>query len=506
MLSRIVIPFVALLLPGWQTCAQPTLHVVTPFEINSLEPSRGGFNFTRMEVVETLVGADDGGLPSPALATSWTLSDDRLTWRFTLRAGARFHDGTPVSAEAVAECLRRARAQPGPLAKAPLTEIIAVDPRTVELKTATPFTPLLAFLAESSSQILAPSSYGDSGAVRRIIGTGPYRIISIEPPLRFEVERFEGWNGGPAPAIDRAIYQAVGRKETRALMAESAQADLAFTLDPAGADRLRRSPRVSVTVMPIPRTITLKLNAGSPFFSDVRVRRALSLALDRQGIANGILRSPKAAATQLFPPTIAEWHIPGLSPLHQDLAEARKLLGEAGWMPGRDGMLTKDGKPFHVTLRTFAERPELPVVAAAVQEAARAVGIDLQVAVMNPSDIPAGHRDGTLEIGLAARNFSLVPDPMGTVLADFGTRGGDWGAMGWSSPELAEALQALQRTDVPKERAALRTRVSEILQAELPVIPIAWYDLRVAASRRLAGVSVDPLELSYRISRMRWAQ
>ncbi|OLP54666.1 ABC transporter substrate-binding protein [Rhizobium rhizosphaerae] len=496
---------IAMLLGATTALAQEPLRVVTPFEIASLEPSRGGFNFTRMEVAETLVGADDEGRAVPGLSTAWTLSDDRLTWRFTLRARAKFHDDTPVTAEIVAQCLERARSQPGPLKDAPLTEIRAVAPDVVEIATSTPFMPLPAFLAESSSQILAPSSYDETGAVRRIIGSGPYRITSLEPPLRFEVERFEGWTGGAKPAIERAIYQAVGRKETRALMAESGQADLAFTLDPAGTDRLRRAAGVAVTTKSIPRVITLKLNAHLPAFADVRVRRAVSLALDREGIASAILRSPEAAATQFFPPTMVGWHVPGLAPLRHDPAEARRLLAEAGWAPDAQGQLVKDGKPLHATLRSYAVRPELPVVAAAIQAAERDIGIDLDIAMMNSSDIPAGHRDGTLEMGLIARNFSLVPDPIGTMLADFGPHGGDWGAMGWASPQLTETLQALQETDAAQTRAALRGRVSEILQTELPVIPVAWYELRVAASKRLDGVSIDPFELSYRISRMRWA-
>ncbi|MFC3028088.1 MULTISPECIES: ABC transporter substrate-binding protein [Roseomonadaceae] len=506
MIRRTALSLFALALWPGMTLAQQPLRVVAPFHVDSLEPSRDGFNFTRMGVAETLVGADDGGLPVPQLASGWTLSEDRLTWRMTLRAGAVFHDGTPVTAEAVAASLLRARAQPGPLANAPLTSIAADGPGVVELRTSTPFTPLLAFLAESSSQILAPASWDEAGAVRRLIATGPYRLAGFQPPFRFEVERFEGWNGGPPPAIARAVYESVARGETRALMAESGRADLVFTLDPAGTDRLRRSPRVEVRVMPIPRTQTLKLNAGLPFFADVRARQAVSLAIDREGIARGILRSPAAAATQLFPPTLAEWHVPGLASLRRDPAEARRLLAEAGWTPGAGGILAREGRPFRFTLRTFSTRPELPVVAASIQESLREVGIDMQVAVVVSSEIPAGHRDGTLEAGLMARNFSLVPDPIGTLLADFGPRGGDWGAMGWNSPELIEILAALGRSTDPAERAALRGRASTILQAELPVIPVVWYDHRVAISRRLANVSVDPLELSYRIETIRWAE
>ncbi len=506
MLRRFAVSLLAL--PLWPSVAgaQQPLRVVAPWHVESMEPSRDGFNFTRMGVAENLVGADDGGLPVPQLAESWTLSDDRLTWRMTLREGATFHDGSPVTAEAVAASLRRAQAKPGPLANAPLTSIAADGARVVELRTSTPFTPLLAFLAESSSQILAPASWDESGGIRALIGTGPYRLVGFQPPFRFEVERFEAWNGGPRPAIARVTYESVARGETRALMAESGRADLIFTLDPAGTDRLRRSSRVDVRVMPIPRTQTMKLNAGLPLFADVRARQALSLAIDRDGIARGILRSPDAAATQLFPQTLSEWHVPGLAPLRRDPAEARRLLAELGWTAGAGGTLTRDGRPFRFTLRTFSTRPELPVVAAAIQESLRGVGIDMQIAVVVSSEIPAGHRDGTLEAGLMARNFSLVPDPIGTLLSDFGPQGGDWGAMGWTSPELVDLLAALGRTTEPAERAQLRAGVSAILQAELPVIPVVWYDHRVAISRRLANVSVDPLELSYRIAAMRWAE
>ena len=495
---------IALLAPA--TLAQAPLRVVAPFEVHSIEPSRTGFVFTRMGVSETLLGADDGGLPVAALATAWTVSDDRLTWRLTLREGATFHDGTPVTAEAVVAALRRARSQPGPLADTPLTDMAAPDPRTVELRTSAPFTPLLAFLAESSTQILAPSSLEEGGAVRRVIGSGPYRVTTLQPPLRFEVVRHDAWNGGPRPAIAAASFQAVPRPETRALMAESGGADLVFTLDPAGTDRLRRSPRVEVQVIPIPRTQTLKLNANLPLFADATVRRAVSLALDREGITRAILRAPDTAATQLFPPTLAEWHVPSLPPLRRDVAEARRLLAAAGWTAGPGGVLAREGRPFRVTLRTFSTRPELPPVAAAIQENLREVGIATEVAVVNASEIPGGHRDGTLEMGLFARNFSLIPDPIGTLLSDFGPRGGDWGAMGWSSPELIETLAALGRTTDPTARAALRGRAAAILQEALPVIPVAWYDHRVAVSRRLRDVSVDPLELSYRIERMRWAE
>ncbi|MFC7610955.1 ABC transporter substrate-binding protein [Teichococcus aestuarii] len=190
--------------------AQPAadlFRVVTSQEINGLDPARSGYVFTRMQVLETLVGADDGGLPVPQLARAWTLSEDRLTWRFALREGARFHDGTPVMAVAVAAALERARGQSGLLGTLPV-ERIAADDGVVLVRTSRPFAPLLAFLAHYSAGILAPAAF-EGQAVREMIGSGPYKVSRLLPPQRLEAARWERWDG-PAPAIGRVSYRPPG--------------------------------------------------------------------------------------------------------------------------------------------------------------------------------------------------------------------------------------------------------------------------------------------------------
>lgn len=487
--------------------AQAPAHAVkiaAPFEITGLDPVRAGFIFGRLEIAETLVTADERGRPQPALASEWSVAEDRLSWRFTIRPGAIFHDGTPVTATIVAEALNRTRAVAASvLANAPIARIEADGERVVTIRTERPFLSLPAFLAHSSGIILAPSAY-EGGNVVRIVGSGPYRATIVEPPLRVEAELFAGWTG-PRPAIMRVSYLATPRGETRTIMAESGQADLVHVLAPESVERLRRNARVNVEVVPIARTRLLKLNCARPFFADARTRQAFSLAIDREGIARALLRSPRSQATQMFPPSLAEWHVPELAPLAHDPARARLLFAEAGWRPGADGILVKGGQPCRATLRTFSDRPEQPPMAAALQAQLREVGIDLQISIVNSGEIPAGHRDGTLDLALLARNFALTPDPLGTMLQDFGPAGGDWGAMNWSDAELVSALAKLGSSADPAERASLRRRASEILHGQMPVIPIAWFDHGVAVNRRLAGVVVDPFELTYGVSRMRWA-
>jgi peptide/nickel transport system substrate-binding protein len=260
----------------------------------------------------------------------------------------------------------------------------------------------------------------------------------------------------------------------------------------------------------------LKVNAGHPFLDDQHARQALSLAIDRAGIAAGLLRHPEAAAAELFPASLGPWHL-GLN-THggldagqaRDLEAARKRLADLGWQAGANGFLERDGEPFRLTLRTFSDRPELPLVATALQDQWRDLGIDLEVAVGNASEIPSGHQDGSLELGLAARNYGLVPDPLGTLLDDFGSdpdnMGGDWGAMGWSDAELADWLATLRHDTDPEVRTELAGRIATRLNEAMPLIPVAWYQQTAAVNADLEGFSIDPLERSYRIEELRWAE
>ncbi|MCZ2497263.1 ABC transporter substrate-binding protein [Xylophilus sp. Kf1] len=493
-----------------QVAAQPAaverkpLQIVGSWEITGLAPANSGYMFTRLQVTETLMDAADDGTPEGGLAERWNVSADGLVWRFSLRPQARFHDGTPVTAAAVVRCLQTARVAPSLLSVAPIQAVEPEGVGTVVVRLKSPYAGLPSLLAHSSTMVLAPSSYEAGGQVRRIVGSGPYRIETLAPPQSVETVVFDGYDG-PRPAIERVHYLTVSRAETRALMAESGQADLAYAIDPVSMTRLKKRASVRIAVVTLPRTAALKLNAGHPAMKDPRVRRALSLAIDRSGIARALLRDPELAAAQLFPPTLEGWYDPALPPLTYDPALAVRLLAEAGWKRGADGLRDSRGRPLNLVMRTFVDRPELPVLASALQEQFRQVGIAVQVAIGNSGDVPLGHRDGSLELALIARNYATVPDPTGTLLQDFGPKGGDWGAMGWSSPVLQQALAELAGGTPSADRTlALRRQVARVLQDELPVIPIAWYRQQVAVSPRLAGVQLDPLERSYRLTSMAW--
>ncbi|NKB26001.1 MAG: ABC transporter substrate-binding protein [Kiritimatiellae bacterium] len=482
--------------------ARKSVTIAAPWEVASYDPAVSGFAIQKLQIMENLVDADESGKLRPGLATSWRVSDDALTWTFELRDGVTFHDGTPFSADAAILALNRAWQQPGVLAKAPITGIVKVD-NAVVFTLDKRFSALPAILAHATTIVPALSAFDAEGNPSALIGTGPFQVTEFTPPQSIELVRNDGY-WGDAPLIEAASYLAAGRAETRALLAESGDADMVFTLDPSGFSRLADIDSVQTVAVPIPRVVTLKVNSGHPFFNAPRARQALSLAIDRDGIATAITRFPEAAAGQLFPPALNAWHDTSLPPLVHDMEAAKALLTDLGWAPGPDGILERDGERFSILLRTFPDRPELPLIAAVLQNSWREIGIELEISVANYSEIPAGHQDGTLHVALYARNYGLTPDPIGTVFQDFGVGGGDWGAMGWENAEVAQALGSIAATGDAKARTEDIAKVARVLHEELPLIPIVWYQHTVSIASGLKGVIIDPLQRSYNLSKVSW--
>ncbi|MFT2111179.1 ABC transporter substrate-binding protein [Marinomonas sp. 2405UD68-3] len=478
------------------------LNISSPWEVNSYEPSVSGSAFYSLGVMETLVDATVEGVLIPGLATKWEMSDDGLSWRFSIREGVSFHDDSLLTANVAANALQKAFDNPGMLKKAPILTIHA-DQNDVVVTLDKPFSSLPALMTHNTTVISAPSSINKDGAHIAAIGTGPFAVDTFTPPQGLNVKRFDNYWGDKAK-LETVSYLATSRAETRALLAESGDADLVFSLDPSGFTRLAKVDSVKTKMTPIPRVVTLKLNAGHAFLNDPRARRALSLAMDRIGIATAITRFPEGSATQLFPPALDQWHNEALEPLYQDVKAAKNLLAELGWTPGDDGILNRNGERFSLILRTFTDRPELPLIAAALQDQWRTIGVELNVSIGSYSEIPAGHKDGSLHVALYARNYGITPDPIGAALQDFGAGGGDWGAMNWENANVAQALEKIATTSDPVARNKNIATVVESIHNELPLIPVVWYQHIVSVAKDLQGYTIDPLERKFRLEDVFW--
>ena len=483
--------------------AEDTLRIAGPFEVHSLEPAADGEVFTRLQVSETLVTSDIEGELAPGLATEWSSSADGTEWSFELVEDATFHDGSALTPDAVVEAVERAAAvEASPLAEVPIEQIEA-DGSSVTFRLSRPDLTLPAVLTHYSTAVLAPAAYDADDHVTEVIGTGPYEVTELELPASISTTASPEWRG-EQPAVEKVSFQAVGRPESRALMAVSDQADVVFGLEPAGREQVEGADGVRMESSLQPRTILMKVNADHPILGDERVRRALSLALDRESMADAVLREEELAATQLLPPSLAAWH-PDLEPLTQDQDAARDLLREAGWSEGSGGVLERDGKPLALTLITYPDRPELPALATAIQAALAQVGVRLEVEVTNSSEIPAGQADGTLELALIAKHFALVSDPLVDIAAVFAPEGNDWGVMNWQDDRVTRAIDALLAGGSESAAAKNRETIVRTAHEELPLIPVAWYRMNAAVSDRVEGFVMDPLETTWRLTDLQWA-
>jgi peptide/nickel transport system substrate-binding protein len=454
----------------------------------------------RMQIAETLVMVEPDGALVGGIAESWTISEDKLTWRFRIRAGVFFHDGTAVTPEAVAASLKRALSGES-MQQIPIDHI-GIEGDTLVLKTKTPFSHLPAVLVDYASVILAPASFGPDGKVMKVIGTGPFRITGQDGKSVIEVERFDRY-WGEKPKVARARYTAIPSGDTRTNVAIAGDQDIIFTTVPAATPRIDAGGQMTVQSLTIPRARVMAFNSGLPQFADVRVRRAINMAIDRKGIANAILRHPASAATQLLPAAVPAWHDAGMPAYAFDPSGANALLDQAGWIRGGDGVRARDGVRLAATMLTISNRPELTVMGTAMQAQLKAIGMELTVEPVPSANIPAAIKAGTMQMTMFARTYVNVPEPIATIIPDFTREQSTWGTSNWPGRTQMKALtdEYVQSFDEAR-KADLRKAILKLIQDEVPVATISWFEHTVAVGKRVKGLVIDPFETRYMLHRI----
>lgn len=302
-----------------------------------------------------LVGLDARLGLKPELAESWRAVDD-TTWEFKLRRDARFHDGSPFTAEDVVFSATRVAEIPNSPGRFTIytrhiTGFEVVDPHTLRVKTASVY-PLmpnqLAGLLIVSKAVAQTATTADFNAGRAASGTGPYRFGRYEPGNAIVLERNDQFYGEREPWT-RVTFRLMTNATTRVAALKANDVDMIDVVPTEDATALARDPNLAVFSTPGVRNIYLYLDQkrdvtpgvadaqGRPMdrnpLKDVRVRRALSLAINREGIVRQVMGGHAAPSGQLLPAG-AMGHDPSLAPDPFDPQRARALLAEAGYPEG----------------------------------------------------------------------------------------------------------------------------------------------------------------------------
>jgi peptide/nickel transport system substrate-binding protein len=279
----------------------------------------------------------DGKL-APRLAESWRPVND-TTWEFKLRRGVRFHNGEPLTADAVKFTYDRVLDPENKIAGrgqlSTIQEIKVIDPLTVHFVTKAP-DPTLASATTFRQPIIPPRYFKEVGDVQfaaRPVGTGPYIFKEWIKDSRIVAEANPNYWGG-APRVKRVIFRPIPEYATRVSLLRTGEVDLIPGVVPDQAEALGRERGIKIATTPTLRTMFLIMRPDMPPLDDKRVRQAINYAIDKESIVKNLLRGfGVVAKAQVVGPVFVGYN-PGMQPYPYDVVKARQLLTEAGHASG----------------------------------------------------------------------------------------------------------------------------------------------------------------------------
>ena len=374
---------------------------------------------TLYAVHDALLKPMPAGPITPSLAESWSMSPDGLVYDFVLRNGPRFHNGEPVTADDVKFSFERYRGANAQLLKAKVKEIRIVDPRRIQfhLKEAWPdFITFYGTTATSAGWIV-PKKYveavGDAGFLKAPIGAGPYRVVSVTPGIEVTLEAFEGyWR--KVPSVKRLVLRSLPDESTRAAALKRGDVDIAYFLNGAIAEEIRKTPPLRLMAARTNAVFFLDFrdqwDAASPW-KDARVRRAASLAIDRETL-NAAEQLGYAGLTGNIVPRSMEFALT-IPPDPYDPARAKRLLAEAGYPRGFEG-------------GEFVSNPPYESAGESIVSYLAAVGIKMRIRAMERAAFLSSWRENKLKgvlfaglgpAGNAATRLQLIAVPGGSYVS-----------------------------------------------------------------------------------------
>lgn len=343
------------------------------------DPLRGWGKYGHPLFQSTLLRRDAAFDTRPDLATDWTLSGDRLIWTIKLRPDVRFSDGTPLTARDVAYTFNEAARLDGTVDLSALDKATAIDDHTVEIRLKKPW---ITFADHFYTLGIVPAATYGEGYARSPVGSGPYKLVSWAEGEQLIVEQNPYYYGAGSP-FRRLTFLFTG-EDTSLAAARAGQVDVVAVpavLADAVPSTFNRVVVESVDnrglAFPMVRAEGRKSAAGAPIGNDVTadraIRRAINLGVDRNQLVEVALLGYGKPA--FGPADGLPWSNPDAAVTY-DVDAALKLLDEAGWKPGADGIRVKDGVRAAFPINYPASDSTRQAIAVTVAEQLRPLGIE----------------------------------------------------------------------------------------------------------------------------------
>lgn len=452
-------------------------------EPTSLDPHAApgsGQNVILPYIFDTLVFRGMDNSYQPYLATGWEIAPDGLAITFTLREDVSFHDGTPLNAEAVVFTFTRFKEAKSSAGEGltDVTAIEAVDEYTVRFSFDEPSAVFFSTLATPYAGIVSPTAVEAAGEAfgQQPVGSGPFKLAEWQQGTAVVLERNPDYKWSPstianpgAPYIDGVTFQVIPDASTQLAALQAGEVDLIFINSPSHISKLKDTRGVELIETQLNSLVYLGFNGAKAPFDDVKVRQALSHAINKDEILQAALGGTGQVAFAPMAPTL-----PGFDPslkeyeLGYDLEQARALLAEAGFTAGADGLLSKDGQPLNLVLLTFARAPNEDV-ATLLQSQLKAVGVTVEIQQFDTPTAAKAATAGEFDL-LLWRYDRNDADVLNVNLHS--SRIGSSNRFGYSNPAVDDLLDRAAHELDAATRARYYIEAQKLIMADAPWQPL----------------------------------
>ena len=429
---------------------------------------------------------------APDLALSWSANEALTEWVFTLRPGIAFHDGTPCTAKDVVASfvaiMDPKTASPGRTNIGPVDSVEAVDDTHVRFKLKSPYADLPVALAYTNAKIIpAAIASGDlTQLARKANGTGPFKLVSYEPDRKIVVARNEAYYDAPRPYLDRIEVLVYPDPTAEASAMISGDTDLMSNAAASEFARLAASPGVVALRMPSGQFLNVNMGCDQKPFSDVRVRQALALTVDREAMVGFVAQGYGTPGNDC--PMNSAYHFYQAQPQRRaDIAAAKKLLAEAGFADGVDLTMIASDTP--------GTRTQLAV---AMREMAKPAGFRISVQTMpHATYLDQVWKKGNFYVGFY--NMQATADAIFALLY---TSNAAWNETRWNNKEFdAFVAEGHGTADEAKRRVAYG-KAQALMHEQVPSVIPAFFDLLAARRSYVEGYVLHPRGAVFRLDQV----
>lgn len=459
-----------------------------------------------LHVVDPLVWSVKSGEYAPGLATSWSSNADATAYTFNLREDVKFHDGTPFNAESVKVTFDRivdpnTKAQTafsfiGPYDR---TEVLA--PYQVRVRFKRPYANFLNAASTPYLGIISPTAlrrYGADFGPVVFVSTGPFSIQTYRPGQEISLVRNINYNwasrvqkhNGP-PHLKQIVFRTITEPSTRLATLETGETHFIEDIPPNDLERVKRNQRI--TVIDVPQAgsgWSVMFNQQRPPTNELAVRRAFQLTIDKEALTRSVWAGVHKPACSPLTPNLFGFDAETCKKYPRNVDQARRVLEEAGWTMGPDGIRVKGGQRLVVAYHFRTENPKLREMTAFIQAQMRPVGVEVQlVGAAGPAYFQA------VRSGLHNVQYwwdtGTDPGQMLRILFHSSNAGGGTNRNNYRNADMDKLIDDIGAEANPQKRRELLARAqNKVLDEQIMVFltdPPSLY----AHQRNVSGIWVD---------------